>query len=206
LWRSLWRWAIWVRVLAGISRIRLDLVPTHPDRRGGIAFIRLPSVGYCGMLLFAVSSVICVELDVHLGFGETVASFKPLLAVLAVGGATVAFGPLLLFVPQLVSARERGLAESSGFATDQGRRLRTRWLGAGRRENAIDPQDTQAYAAFGHTYRDQVDRLTPLLFDKRDLLALLGATLLPVVVVMVARSPFDDWKDLIGILTGGVPY
>src|SRR5690606_4354971 len=53
LWRSVWRWAIWVGILVGCSRIELDLVPTHPDRCGGIRVLNLPSIGYCAMLLFA---------------------------------------------------------------------------------------------------------------------------------------------------------
>jgi hypothetical protein len=205
LGRSLLRWAIWVRVLAGIARIRLDLVPTHPDRRAGIAFLRVPSVGYCGVLLFAVSSVICAEAGGRFGLEPTVMSFKPLLLLFAVGGAAVAFGPLLVFAPQLVRARERGLAEASAFATEYGRRLRARWLAADRRVEAIHPEDTQAYAAFGETYRDHVDRLTPLLFDRRDTFLLLGATLLPLAIVMLARVPFEDWMDLVGLLTGGAP-
>src|SRR5581483_291785 len=59
LWRSLLRWAIWVGVLVGLSRLRLDLVPSHGDRRGGISFLRVTSMGYCAALLFAISSVLC---------------------------------------------------------------------------------------------------------------------------------------------------
>ena len=61
LWRSLWRWVIWVWVLIGLARIELDLVPSHPDRRGGINFLRWPSIGYCSMLVFAISSMLCAS-------------------------------------------------------------------------------------------------------------------------------------------------
>ncbi|MDQ3363809.1 MAG: hypothetical protein M3680_00050 [Myxococcota bacterium] len=105
LFRSLWRWAIWVRVLGGLARIDLD--PMHPDRRGGIAFLRLPSIGYCAMLLFTVASVLCAEWHDLAFFGVTLVSFAPLLVLFAAVGTLVAFGPLLLFRCVSTSLRQR---------------------------------------------------------------------------------------------------
>ena len=59
LWRSLFRWGLWVFVLGGFSRVPLRLLPMHADRRGGIGFLKTPSINYCGVLLFAVSSALC---------------------------------------------------------------------------------------------------------------------------------------------------
>src|SRR5262249_46288682 len=117
LWRSLWRWAIWLRILVGLSRIRLALVATHPDRCGGIPFLRLPSLAYCSGLLFAISSVISAELQVRFTVDSTLAAFKPFLLVFVVVGFLIAYGPLLLFAPQLVLAHHHGLADYGSMAT-----------------------------------------------------------------------------------------
>jgi len=204
LLRSLWRWAIWVRLLAGLSRIRLDLVVTHPDRRGGISFLRIPSVGYCAMLLFAISSVLCAEIGSKLTVGlTTAASFKLLLAVFAVVGTLIAFGPLLLFTPKLLRARRAGIIEYGELATDCGRRFRRRWIELSDRKDLLGTAETQPLTNIAETYRETVDRMRLLLIEGRDMVALLAATLLPMVPVMLAYVPVEDWRALMGLITGG---
>ena len=128
LWRSLWRWLIWVRIVIVLSRIKLRLVATHPDRCGGIAFLRLPSVGYCAILLFVASSLLCAELGGRYDFGTSLMSFKPFILMFAIVGAAIAFGPLLFFTPHLVRARLDGTLECDGLAAEQGWRFRRLWV------------------------------------------------------------------------------
>jgi len=47
LWRSLWRWAIWVVILRGVARLDLEPVAAHPDRRGGLSFLRRHLAPWC---------------------------------------------------------------------------------------------------------------------------------------------------------------
>ncbi len=203
LWRSLWRWVIWVRILLGLGRIRLDLVPTHPDRRAGISFLRLPSVGYCVFLLFAISSMMCAEWGDKLTLGSSLAGFKPLLALFAGVGALVAFGPLLVFAPQLYNARRQGILECGARACDEGRRFQGRVAEGRHRRREVTGADIAALADVGAVYREAVDRLQIVLVDRRDLIGLLIATLLPVVPMMLLRVPLNDWRELSSLLTGG---
>lgn len=199
LWRSVWRWAIWVRILYGLSRIRLELVPTHPDRTGGIRFLRLPSVGYCAMLLFAISSVLCAEWGTRFTLGATLSSFKPLLLVFASVAVIIAFGPLLLFAPQLWSARRDGMRELGSVASHSGRLFRSALLDPRRR---LEHGSMQELASQEQTYRETVDQLSLFLFDKHDLALLLVATLLPVVPVMLLHIPLEDWQELLSQISG----
>jgi hypothetical protein len=198
LLRSLWRWLIWVRVLVGISRIDFDLDVTHPDRRGGISFLRLPSIGYCEVLLFAIASVLSAEWQGRIELGTTLASYAPMVLVFATVATLVAFGPLLAFAPQLVRARRIGRIEVAGVAVDIGRRFRRCWIR--RTEAAADElnADAQGLAAVGAIYRDCVERLRWLLFDRYDLLTLVGAAAAPLVPLMIARVPGEDWMKLLG--------
>jgi hypothetical protein len=203
LWRSLWRWAVWVIILVDLSRLDLDLVPTHPDRRGGIAFLRLPSIGYCAVLLFAVGSVVCAEWGKRLTLEATIATFKPLLLLFAVVGAVLAFGPLLAFTPRLARLRREGIMEYDGLAADYGRRFRRRWLAPVKPERMLGNTEIGVLADVCMTYRDSVDRLRWVLFDRRDLLVLLVSTLLPIVPLMLAHISSEDWHGLLSLLTGG---
>ena len=205
LWRSLWRWTIWARILFGLARIRLDLVPTHPDRRAGISFLRLPSVGYCAFLLFAAASMLCAEWGDKLTLNASLSGFAPLLALFAGAGALIAFGPLLAFAPQLFRARRRGIIDCGARACDDGRRLQRRISRAqGDDDLTAASIEISALCDVGSIYREAVDRLQIVLVDRRDLIGLLAATLAPVVPMMLIRVPLEDWHNLAGMLTGGV--
>jgi hypothetical protein len=201
LWRSVWRWAVWVRVLCGLSRIRLELVPTHPDRTGGIRFLRLPSVGYCAVLLFAISSVLSAEWGTRFTLGATLASFKPLLLVFGGVAVCIAYGPLLLFAPQLWRARREGLREVGGLATHSGRLFRSAVLAPAR----VQATSVVELSSIEQTYRETVKQLTLVLFDRFDLALLLLATLLPVVPVMLMHVPLEDWQEVLSLFSGWAP-
>jgi hypothetical protein len=203
LYRSLWRWLIWVSIVVGLSRIRLRMVPSHPDRCGGIGFLRLPSVGYCAMLLFVASSLLCAEFGGHyaLSFGTTLASFKPYLLVFLVVGAAIAFGPLLFFTPHLLRARLDGNLEYEGVAAKQGTRFRDQWI-LSKRVDLLEQQDVQSLSSLGAIYADTVDRIRYVVFDRRDVIVLVLATLAPVLPVMVVHVPEENWRDLAELLTG----
>jgi hypothetical protein len=201
LWRSLWRWVIWVRVLIGLCRIDLDLVAAHPDQCGGISFLRIPSIGYCATLLFAISAVLCSDQARRLE-DVTLASLAPFLIVFITAGALLAFGPLLLFSPRLLRLRREGRVQYAGLGVAYGRSFHRQWIASGEPADRLAGSATQPLADLGGIYRETIDRLHPLLFDKRDLIVLLVATLLPMVPIMLWHVPRHDWEKLIGLLTG----
>lgn len=204
LWRSLWRWAIWASILFDLSRMRLRLVPTHPDRRGGIAFLRLPSLRYCAVLLFAISSVACVEWSGRFALGTSIDSFRPLLLLFCIAATLVAVGPTLLFAPQLYRVRHEGSVDIAELATRCARSFGRRWVSSGRDDLSRD-QEVQGLTALAETYRGTVDQIRLSLFRKRDLYLLLAATTLPVLLMMLARVPEDDWTRFVGtMLFGGL--
>jgi hypothetical protein len=204
LWRSLWRWAIWASILFDLSRLRLNLVATHPDRRGGIAFLRLPSLRYCAVLLFAIASVACVEWSGRFEIGTSLDSFRPLLLLFSVVATLVAVGPTLLFAVQLYRVRHDGAVEIAELATRCGRSFDRRWVASDRDDLGRD-EEIQGLTALGQTYRETVDQIRLSLFRKRDIYLLLAATTLPVLLVMLARVPADDWQRFVGtMLFGGL--
>ncbi len=198
IFRSLWRWAIWLRFLAGLSRLKLDLDPMHPDRRAGISFLRKPSLAYCSMVLFAISAVLSAAWVDRFRF-ETLSSFLPLLLVLAGGAVIVAFGPLLLFSFQLQRAKTEALDALGGLAVRNGRWFRDRWMDSAGGE-AVASNDVQSLSAIASTYRETVKQIPIVLFEKKDLLLVLLATLLPVVPTMLVRIPHDEWMLMASFL------
>jgi hypothetical protein len=198
--RSLWRWAIWVRFLVGLSRLDLDLDPTHPDKRGGIGFLGKPSLAYCSLVLFVASAVLSA------GWGErfqfvTLRSFLPLLLVSAAVAIIVAFGPLILFSLQLYRARKLGIHDVGGLAARCGRAFRRQWHESG--EAVISDERVQSLAAVAQTYRDTVKSMRLWPFEKKELVIVLVATLLPVVPSMLARIPHEEWLAMMSLFAKG---
>lgn len=203
LWRSLWRWAVWIRVLADLSRLNLQLVPTHPDRCGGIAFLRFPSMDYCTMLLFAASSVLSAEWGNRFFIGATLQTFKPLLLMFGSVATLLAFGPLLVFAPLLYRVRREGALDLAGVVAHAARTYQRRWLEDGGRQERDLGFEVQSLSAMIQSYRETVSQIRVFIFDRNDLIKLLVAALLPAIPVMMTHVPEEDWRGLLELLTGG---
>jgi hypothetical protein len=155
------------------------------------------------MLLFAISSVLCAQWRPRYTIEATLESFVPLLLLLAALGMVIAFGPLLPFSSHLGRARRHGLIELGDLASDCGRRFRRRFLTGGERRDLLGSGDVSALSDLAPLYRETVERLRIVLFDRRDIVLLLAATLSPVVPLMIASVPADDWRAVVRLLLGG---
>jgi hypothetical protein len=203
LLRSLWRWLLWVKVLVGLARLKLDLEPTHPDRCGGISYLRAPSLNYCGMLLFTTTAVLCAEWGSGFTY-RTPKGYIPVLLAFAAFALAVAFGPLVMFIPQLLRARREGRATIGTVVARTGRWCRTRWVDQDPADVLRAPE-AQSLAAVTSTYRDTVAQMRFLLVEKRDLITLLLVSLSPVVFLMFTTIPHGEWQSILDLLKPAIP-
>ncbi len=56
VYRWVWRLIIWTRLLSRLARLDLNIIPTHPDRAGGLGFVGEVETRF-GILSFAVGAV-----------------------------------------------------------------------------------------------------------------------------------------------------
>ena len=207
LWRSLFRWGLWARVLGGLSRVHLRLLPTHADRRGGIGFLKGPSMTYGVLLLLGVSSALCAGWGSQIAlYGTTLATLKPVLVAFVLVGVIIAFAPLLPFMPPLLAARGRGLREYGSLVTDYSRELEERWSQGRSRADLLGAPDFSGLADIGTSYRENVERMQGLLFGLRDVVLLLVVSVLPALPILFAQLPVRDvLQRLLHLFTGGMP-
>jgi hypothetical protein len=207
LYRWLWRWAIWSRLLWSLSRLRLRPLCTHPDRRGGLSLLAAPAVGF-GLVVLAVSSVQAgVWADQVVFAGATLASVKPLLALLLAISLLVTFGPLLAFAPALWRARFTALRQYGALGLVLSRLFHTRWIRRGRREGLLGTPDVSTLADFGSVYQVVAQtRLFP--FGLGDLLPVTLAVVAPMIPVALLRIPLLELIRTLGsmALGGGRPH
>jgi len=129
LLRWYFRLFIWTRFLWQVSRIELSLVPTHPDRVGGLGF--LANTVYAFTPLAVAHGALLAGLIANRIFyvGAALPEFKIEIAVLVVFLMCVVLGPLLVFAPQLAQAKRTGNREYGTLAE----RARVRYQVAARR-------------------------------------------------------------------------
>ena len=131
LWRILLvAWWFWK-----VGRLGLALVPTHPDRTGGIAFVeKLP--GAFAMVTFAMSAVIASRWAHEIQYHDaTLQSFKLPAAAFVILWTLLALLPLLALAPALIAARARAIPAYSALVGAQGRLVHRRWI---QRETVAD--------------------------------------------------------------------
>jgi hypothetical protein len=207
LWRSLFHWALWVRVLGGLSRVPLRLLPTHADQRGGIDFLKRPSVVYGAVLLLAVSSALCGGWETQiLLYGTKIDALRPLFIAFLLIGTIIVFAPLLVFVPQLLRARLRGWATYGALVTDYSRQFQERWIERPEHADLLGNSDFQSLADLSSSYQDNVSKMRVILFELRDCVLLVVATLIPALPILLTLLPAREvLKRLLHLLTGGMP-
>jgi hypothetical protein len=207
LWRSLFRWALWVRLVAGLSRLRLRLLPAHADRRGGIAFLKLPSLSYGAVLLLALSSALCGGWATQMIlYGTKVDAIRPLFIAFILVGTLIAFAPLVLFVPMLFRARRQGRAAYGTLMTDYARQFQERWIERKAPADLLGTADIQSLADLSSVQRENVEKMQVALFEIRDVVVLLVVALVPAIPLLLSQLPAREvLKRLLHLLTGGMP-
>jgi len=202
LLRWYFRFFLWTRFLWQVSRIDLQLVSTHPDRVGGLAFLTTAVYAFVPLLVAhgALLSGLIGNRIFHVG--ATLPDFKVEIFALLLFLLSVVLGPLLVFAPQLAAAKRKGLREYGSLAERYVREFDTKWLrgGAPPDEPLVGSGDIQSLADLGNSYETvRTMRLAP--FGKEAMLQLAMATLAPIVPLMLTMMPLEQLlRSLVGIL------
>ena len=193
---------IWFRFLWQVSRIDLNLLPTHPDRCAGLSFVGKSAYAF-GPILFAQGAMLAglVASRVLYG-GQSLLSFKLQIGGFIVFFVTVILAPLLMFTPQMARAKRRGLAEYGLLAQTYVERFERKWIAADPRpaEDLLGAADIQSLADLGNSY-SLVREMRPVPFGLDDISRLAAATAAPLVpLLLTVFSPEELIMRLIKVL------
>jgi hypothetical protein len=202
LLRWYFRLFIWMRFLWQVSRIELSLIPTHPDRLGGLGFLS-GTVYAFAVLAVAHGALLAGNLANRIFYlGATLPEFKLEIAVMVVFLLCVVIGPLLVFTPQLAQAKRTGNREYGALAERYVREFDAKWLrgGAPADEPFVGSGDIQSLADLdGSLEVVRTMRLAPV--TKEAVFRLVVATLAPIVPLGLTMMPLEELlKTLVGVL------
>jgi hypothetical protein len=181
--RWCYRLLIWGRFLWQVSRLDLDLEAAHPDGMAGLHFVVMTEHAFRPILL-ALGSVLSGMIANRILYtGAALIEFKLEIVGTVILMLFVVFGPLLVFVPNLLSTRRRGIAEYGEFGQRYAREFRQKWT---RGSPAADEQllgsaDIQSLADLHNAYL-VVEQIPILPFR-------LKAFVLPTLTILVPLAP-----------------
>ena len=192
LLRWYFRVFIWARFLVQVSRIELKLVPTHPDRVGGLGF--LTNVVYAFTPVLLAHGVLLTGLIADRIFfdGAKLTQFYvEIVGAVAILVFLVLF-PLMAFVGQLARVKRIGLGEYGGFAQRYTREFDAKWLrGSEPAEPLMGSADIQSLADLSNSFQ-VIREMRFVPFSKETVLQLAIVTLAPVSPLLLTMISFEE--------------
>ena len=201
LCRWYFRVCIWARLLWQVSRIPLALVPTHPDRAGGLGFLSNTVYAFVPLVL-AHGALLAGTLASQIFYaGARLTDFQLEIILLMIFIVCLVVGPLMVFAPQLSRAKRTGLREYGTLAQGYVRAFDKKWLrGGGADEPMLGSGDIQSLADLGNSF-EVVRGMRVVPVSKEAVFQLGLATLAPIIPLVLTMMPLEDLlKKLLGVI------
>jgi hypothetical protein len=194
LLRWFWIFFVWARFLFRVSRLDLELTPTHPDRAGGLGFLGWGSAAWSPVLIAFSTFFSAAFAQLILHGGESLASLKYHVGVFVVVAVLAVHAPLFAFTSRLSRCRFAGLLEFGALVWRHDRSFEEKWMNNSLeqpKENFLGSADIQSLADVATPY-DHIDRMRLLPFDSKAFVVLVLATMLPMVPLVGTEIPLHE--------------
>ncbi len=199
--RWFWRFYLWASLLWQISSLRMQIMPLHPDRCGGLGFLAIFPGIFSGVVL-ALSCVVAASLHKALPeMGDSYHMNWLAMGVWLILVLVIFMGPLLIFVPKLLSAKELAVLQYGRLAHGHHLAFHRNWIGENvDAANLLGSGDLSSIADLNGSVETIISMRTfPI--DRNAFVMLLASAGIPFVVVAALQMPLGDlMKLLLGVL------
>jgi hypothetical protein len=192
----IWRQFSWARFLWLVSRLDLQLLPTHPDLCGGLNFVSTVTRAY-RLIGFAFTTIVAGGIANRLVHsGAHLMAYRDLIICITALVALFCLAPLAVFVPVLRRLRARAIFEYGSLAREVGDVLGQKWLSrrANIQPDVLEVPDfsstTDLYSIVANVYR--ISHLPVSFAAFRELLIFVA---LPFVPVLLIAAPVKEIFD-----------
>jgi hypothetical protein len=202
LLRWYFRIFIWFRFLWHVSRLKLNLISSHPDRCAGLAFLGRSSYAF-GPLLFAQGAMLAGVIAARvLYMGQPLKSFQLQIAGVIAFFVFAVLIPLTMFSPKLAAAKRKGMAEYGQLAQDYVEDFEKKWIRGGPlpADEVLGSGDIQSLADLGNSY-SVVKEMRAIPFGLQDISRLAIATAAPFApLLLTVFTPEELLQQVIKVL------
>jgi hypothetical protein len=191
--RWYFRLFIWGRFLWQVSRLKLDLRPTHPDGMAGLHFLSMSRRAYTPLLLAQGATLAGMIANRIFYADASLLSFKVEIVGIVLFMVFAILGPLLAFAPSLRRTRRKGLEECGVLGQRYVREFEDKWfcVGAQAGEPLMGSADIQSLADLRNSFvviRDL--ELVPFTYKHAMTMAL--TTLLPLAPLLLTMFSVEQ--------------
>jgi hypothetical protein len=193
MFRWVWRYALWGYMLHRVSRMKLALLPTHPDRMGGLGFLLFAQQQFA-ILAAALGSVLAGQFANEIThFGVALSEVRAPTAVFVTLADLVILFPLTLFSYRLFEMRRDGLVRYSVVARGVTSRFEDKWVTTPEAPpgEMIGTQDASTLIDYISSY-DVIQATHVVPITRRSVLYIAAYAAAPFAVVWFLATPVDQ--------------
>ena len=200
LWlRWLWRLVLWTRFLYAMSRLDLDLVPTHADGAGGLGFLGTAHTSM-GILACALGCPFSGDVAFRVLYeGAKLETFEIPLAFYLLACVLIFLSPPLVFAASAARARREGLRTYGLLVDDYNRAFHEKWTQgrAPESEPLLGSSDIQSLADLGTSY-ERVRQMKSFPYGRKVVAEVVVMALLPALPLVLVIVPVGDILKFLG--------
>ena len=194
--RWYFRFVVWARFLWHVSRIPLNLEPTHPDATAGLHFLSRSGRAY-NVVLLALGTILSGMIANRIFYeGAKLLDFKVEIVGTVALVLFAVLGPLLVFTPQLRAARRKGMEEYGSLGQQYAREFNRKWIRGDRSpdEPLLGSADIQSLADLRNGYQ-VVENIRLMPFGMKNVTALAVTMLVPVAPLLLTTFSLEQLID-----------
>lgn len=187
-----WRFVTWSELLYQLSRLRLQIVPTHADRTGGMRFLANAQASFAPAV-FALGCVLTgiTQFDPSVSVTEGLLNYSRSHAVFAVVCFIVLNLPLASFSPKLLQAKRESDASFSELVATHARNFQRRWFDVEHRTDPLGRPDFSSMIDLSSSY-EIAGRMRWFPYSFRATIAIIGAALGSLIPRLLMQRQFLD--------------
>ena len=193
LLRWFWRLFLWGQFLWRMSKLHLQLIPTHPDEAAGLAFVGKANQ-FFSMVLLSASIAAAGTLANSIVYDNIpLPHFGPVIAVYVFFAVLIFIAPLCVFSPILIRTKRIGIFQYGTLATEYASSFHKKWIGASspREEGLLGTADIQSLADLGNSF-SFIEDMRPLPTGPRTLAIFALACLIPMFPLLLTMMPLKE--------------
>jgi hypothetical protein len=191
--RWYFRLLIWGRMLWQMSKLDLNLVPSHPDRCCGLGFLGESAAALAPFLMAHTVLLSGFIADRIVYQGGRLPDYAPEIVAVALWLYILALGPTCVFTPRLLRRRREGLYSYGALASQYVIGFQKKWIEGQRPsdEPLVGSSDVQSLADMANSF-DVVQHIQPFPFRKPAIIAVAVCVALPILPLSLTMFSFRE--------------